>query len=160
MATQDSAVFLTDALEANRSGRLTDAQRYGLQEGLARKHSGLTGIVSRALDPLAKDVDAGEVSSIEGAITKSSESKEFGGNEGGTKYRITVANRQDGPQEFRSGRELWEFVPATGMVRLFFLPLRRWAVNLELLPPAPAVAVSNDDFKDLAAGLHRGAEGR
>ena len=94
-------------------GTVPGGQRDGLQEGLGRKHSGLTGIISRAVDPLAKDVDAGEVSSIEGAITKSSESKEFGGNEGGTRYRITVANRQVGQQEFRSGRELWEFAPAT-----------------------------------------------
>jgi hypothetical protein len=64
------AVFSAEALDANRNGQLSGGQRREIQAGLDRKHSRLTGLVGRAFDPLAKDLQAGYVESIEGAIRK------------------------------------------------------------------------------------------
>ena len=49
-----------------------------------------------------------------------------------------MANRQAGNLEFRTDQDLYEFAPDAGMVRLFYLPRSRWAVNIELLPDVPA----------------------
>jgi hypothetical protein len=54
------------------------------------------------------------------------------------RYRIQVANREAGNREFRCSREIYEFAPDAGMVRLYYLPRSPWVVNLELLPDAPA----------------------
>jgi hypothetical protein len=133
------AVFSAEALDANRNGQLSAGQRRELQAGLGRKHSGLTGLVGRALDPLAKDLQAGCVESIEGAIRKRPPQSMYGGTAPiAYRYRVLVANREVGSQEFRCSREIYEFAPDAGMVRLFYLPRSPWVVNLELLSAAPA----------------------
>lgn len=129
------AVFSAEALDSNRNGQLSAGQRRELQAGLHRKHSGLTGLVGRAFDPLAKDLQAGRVESIEGAITKKPPQSLFGGTAPvAYRYRVLIANREAGNQEFRCSREFYEFAPDAGMVRLFYLPRSPWVVNLEFLP--------------------------
>jgi len=49
-----------------------------------------------------------------------------------------VASRLAGNQEFKSDKDFYDSAPSNGMVRLFYLPQSRWAVNFELLPDAPA----------------------
>lgn len=132
------AVFSAEALDANRNGQLSAGQRRELQAGLGRKHSGLTGLVGRTFDPLAKDLQDGRVESIEGAITKRPPQSLFGGTAPiAYRYRIQVANREVGNQEFHCSREMYEFAPDAGMVRLFYLPHSPWVVNLEFMPDAP-----------------------
>ena len=63
-------VFSPEALDANRNGELSDDQRSELESGLDRKHSGLTGLIGRRLDPLADDVKTARVESIEGVATR------------------------------------------------------------------------------------------
>jgi hypothetical protein len=146
------AVFSAEALDANRNGQLSAGQRRGLQAGLGRKHSGLAGLVGRAFDPLAKDLQAGRVESIEGAITKRAPQSEFGGTAPiAYRYRVQVANRQAGNREFRCSKEFYEFAPDAGMVRLFYLPRSPWAVNLEFLPDAPAGALGEQGPAQAAA---------
>jgi hypothetical protein len=127
-------VFSADALGANRIGQLSSAQLSELKAGFHRKHSGLTGLVGRAFDPLSKDLKAGQVESIEGAITKERQRVNVGAAI--PRYRIAVASRDAGRQECRSPLDIYEFAPRTGMVRLFYLPYSRFIVNLELLPDA------------------------
>jgi hypothetical protein len=124
--------FVPDALDANRSGRLSASQVQGLRTGLDRKHTGLMGLVGRRFDRLAKDLDAGQVVSIEGAITKRMFSTGVASMP--SRHRIQVANRREGSQEYRCTADLYDFAPAVGMVRVFYLPRSRWVVNIEILP--------------------------
>ena len=54
-----SEVFSADALDANQNGRLSADQLRALETGIKSKHSGLTGLVGRAFDPLVKDAKTG-----------------------------------------------------------------------------------------------------
>jgi len=157
--------FLRDALAANRAGELSAQQRSELEAGV-RANLGVLVRVLRRSHPFAKDLAAGRVESIEGALTKSIGSNwDYAlasvltntprGNEP-TSYRISVANRQLGVQQFRCAEDVYEFAPEAGFVRLFYLPRSRWVVNLERLPDAP-VDVSQDGLErsvgDALAGL-------
>ncbi len=124
--------FFPDALEANRSGQLSASQLQGLQTAVDRKHTGLMGLVGRRFDRFAKDLDAGQIESVEGAITK----RTFSTGAGSTpiRHRIRVANRQDGNQEYHCSLDVYDFAPPVGMVRVFYLPRSRWVVNIEILP--------------------------
>jgi hypothetical protein len=125
------ASFLPDSLDANRSGQLSARQVQGLQAGMDYKHSGLMGFVGRRFDRFAKDLDAGEVDSIEGAISKRAISIDAGSMP--SRHLIGVANRQDGTQEYRCTADIYDFAPSFGMVRVFYLPRSRWIVNIEIL---------------------------
>lgn len=136
-----------DALEANRAGRLSEEQRKDLQTDVERSAGGMVGRMLRRTTRLAKDVRAGRVESIEGAITKSM-GVDWDYIVAGTQstaptsYRISVANRQDGDQQFRCSQGVYDAVPDAGMIRLFYLPTSRWVVSFELLPGPPVEDVS------------------
>jgi len=154
-------VFLADALDANRGGRLSEGQRRQLQEGLDFKHKGLLGSVARGFDRLAKDLEAGRVENVEGAITKRlGPSALLLGSTPWTSYEIRVANHQAGSQAFHTSRELHEHVPDAGFVRLFYLPRSRWVVNLERLPDPPVSDVSMQSAKEAVGGLAKALKAR
>jgi hypothetical protein len=149
-----------EALEANRQGRLSEAQRERLRAGMEYKHSGLWGRLTRGFDPLVKDAEAGEVEMIEGAITKR---QDWIGNPvrmtdvhpQSPTFVIAVANDEAGTQQFLASRDAYDAAPSMGWVRLFYLPRSRHVVNLELLDRPPREEVSRDgmhkvlsDFRD------------
>jgi hypothetical protein len=129
-------VFLADALDANRSGRLSPEQVHGLETWLGAIHEGVSGLVGRQLDPLAWDVKAGKVETIEGAMTRENNPWKDG-DEFNPVYRVRIANRETGNREYRAGKEIWTFVPDAAMVRAYYLRRSRRIVNVELLPDAP-----------------------
>jgi hypothetical protein len=165
-------VFYADAIDANRRGELTDAQRRNFRaEANADRRSALglaavflaiavlVGVfasatappVTRAvitivsvlltaiiglraifgLDALTRDVRAGRVRSIEGAIGKRG-SLVLRRNPGNTKV-IQVGN-----QRFQVGPSRYQQLPDAGDVRLYYLPRSRKFVNLERIERAPA----------------------
>lgn len=138
------------ALAANRNGRLSDAQQRQLEAGVRARHTGITGLVGRHFDSRLKDVEAGAVQSIEGAITKQTRQVDAGGGLPGLRYYINVANRQDGVQRYRCIGELFEYAPEAGFVRLYFLPRSRWAVNVERID-GPAADATPADLERAAA---------
>lgn len=101
----------------------------------------ILGLALRRLSPLGRDVQAGRVCSIEGTITKEVGTgflyaitnllADAHRTREPTSYRIWIADRELGSREFRSAKNIFEFAPAAGVVRLFYLPRSRWAVNLE-----------------------------
>lgn len=97
---------------------------------------------------MAKDVRAGRVESIEGAIRKRAGTDAIYALRGPaaspapTSHLIWVANRQAGDQQFDSPQAIYEAAPEAGMVRIYYLPTSRWVVNLELLPDPPVEDVS------------------
>ena len=98
-----------EALEANRAGRLSDPQRRELDAAARQHHAGVMGLALRRFLPLGKDVQAGRVESIEGAVTKRMGidiDYVLAGTEGTapTSYRISVASRELGNQEFRTSQ--------------------------------------------------------
>lgn len=132
---------MPEAVGANRAGRLGVEQCRELKAAMKRNGGSIVGLAIRRVGPLARDVQAGRVHSIAGAITK-----EVGTDficlltnlriaaqrtSDPTSYRIWVAERELGYQEFRSPKSMFEFAPMAGLVRLFYLPRSRWAVNLE-----------------------------
>ena len=160
-ASMTDMVFLADALDANRSGQLGEGQLRELQSGLDFKHKGLLGSVVRGFDRLAKDVEAGQVENVEGAITKRlGPSALLMGSTPWTSYEIRVANRQAGSQAFHSSREIHEHAPDVGFVRLFYLPRSRWVVNFECLPDPPVSDVSMQSAKQALGGLAKALKGR
>ncbi|MGO9955894.1 MAG: hypothetical protein ACLP50_07900 [Solirubrobacteraceae bacterium] len=93
------------------------------------------------------------MASIEGAVTK--KILMFSGISDSTTppaYRIWVANRELGKQEFNSPEDLYESAPSAGMVRLFYLPLSRHVVNLECLPDAPVDDISPATVRQVLVG--------
>ena len=138
-------VVSADGLDANRSGQLTVEQQHRLRDGLDRKHSGLTGLIGRAADPLVKDLKAGRVDNSEGAATKSTQTMGYGVGSAGVVYRIQVANRERGTQELRSPKDIYDVAPDAGMVRLCYLPRSRWVVNLERLPGPPVHSITGEE---------------
>ena len=134
-------VFLPDAVDANRAGWLGVQQCRELKGAMNRSAGRIVGVAIRRVSPLARDVRAGRVYSIEGTITKevgtgflSLLSNRLTGGQptrGPASYRIWIADRKLGNQEFRSAKNMFEFAPVAGLVRLFYLPRSRWAVNLE-----------------------------
>ncbi|MFL5829131.1 MAG: hypothetical protein ACJ76X_04380 [Solirubrobacteraceae bacterium] len=131
-----SEVFSADALDANQNGRLSADQLRALETGIKSKHSGLTGLVGRAFDPLVKDAKAGRVERVEGAGRKRQTSTAGSAASGGydTHRYLRIANREAGDQQFGCPKDIFEFAPDTGMMRLFYLPASRLVINLELLP--------------------------
>jgi hypothetical protein len=81
------------------------------------------------LDALTRDVRAGRVQSIEGAIGKRG-SLVLGRNPGGTKVL------QVGNQRFQVGPTRYRELPDAGHVRYYYLPRSRKFVNLERLESA------------------------
>jgi hypothetical protein len=143
-----------DSLAANRAGRLSPSQQTDLRDALRNRNSGLWGRIRSAWDPLTKDVSAGRVDAIEGAISKRSwygEDLLFHTPETvSTKsYRISVANRQDGKQAFRAARNVYDSAPSAGWVRLFYLPLSRLVVDFEPLPHAPSEELTPDGVRNV-----------
>jgi len=151
-----------ESLEANRAGRLSPRQRADLQNALRNRNSGLWGRIRSTWDPLTKDVSAGRVDVIEGAISKRSWSGEDllfhnSGTVVPRSYRIAVANRQDGKQEFRAARDVFDSAPLAGWVRLFYLPVSRLVVDFEPLHRPPSEDLTPDGVRNVirAAGEAR-----
>ena len=118
------AAFALDALEPNRAGQLSAKQRTALEAAVRHNLDRVLGRALRRSYPLAKDLDADRVESIEGAVTKrigsnwdyvlgSALANTQRGNEP-MSYRISVASRQLGVQEFRSGRTYMTSHPTRG----------------------------------------------
>jgi hypothetical protein len=133
----NGAAFSPESLDANRSGLLSDWQRSTLKNVLSTRHSGLAGLVGRAVDPMARDVQDGWVQVIEGALAKPPPEQAPYGNMP-SRHFLRVSNRTAGIQQFRCARDIYDFAPDAGMVRLYYLPRAAHCVNLELLPAAPA----------------------
>lgn len=133
-----AAVFSAESLDANRNGQLSDWQRRALRNGLGWRHSGLTGLVGRAVDPVARDVEAGFVQYMDGAMRKLPPQQQYGNLP--ARHFLEVGNRTAGVVRFRCSREIYNFAPDAAMVRLYYLPRSAHVVNLELLPVAPVGA--------------------
>ncbi len=130
--------FSADALGANRAGRLSPGQLRDLHANVRYHRSGLIRYLLHSRDAFARDVASGLVESAEGAITKKIWQPSFAGeSDAPPSYQIWVASRLAGNQQFKSGNDFYDAAPGDGMVRLFYLPQSRWAVNFELLPDAP-----------------------
>ena len=82
------------------------------------------------LDPLAADLRAGRVDSVEGAVAKSL------GYTSGRSVSQTYFAEVDG-KRFTIHQRTYEALPAAGIVRLFYLPRSRRVVNFEQLPDRP-----------------------
>lgn len=146
------ALLYEQALEANRAGRLDDEQRREIEAGLRARHSGLTGLVSMRVDTRSRDLKAGVVESVEGAITKRTMTRASGESEPGTIYMLELANRQDGVRRYRCIGELYELVPQNAFVRLYYLPRSRWAVNVERVD-APVPEATDENFRETIGRL-------
>lgn len=139
---------LNVALEDNRAGELSAAQRRELRAAVHWHTEGMLGIALRRLHPLARDLKAGYVASVEGAVRK-----RLGvdlhplvvapDSTAPTAFRIWVANRGLGNQEFQTSQDVYDVVPEAGQVRLFYLPRSRWVVNIEPLADSPVDASSD-----------------
>lgn len=162
------SVFAPDALDANLGRALSAEQRRELESAVRRNPGRILSRALRRSYPLANDLEAGCVESIEGAVTKrigsnwdyilgSILANTQRGNEP-TSYRISVANREHGVQEFRSDQDVYAFTPDAGMVRLFYLPQSRWVVNLERLPDLP-VDVSQGGLERSVSDVLAGSTG-
>ena len=196
---RDALPLHPEALDANRAGRLTDAQLAGLQRydrgprgnhlwvavfcvilavvlfrstspaprAWLRPYAGVAallvaaGLVLRTLGiggRLARDLRAGRVEAVDGAITKIHDSS--GGSSAGSAYNaLQVAG-----QRFPVLRGTYAAAPDAGIVRLYYLPTSRHVVNLERLPdrPLPAGALESplDVLKSLGGSLgSRGVAG-
>ena len=130
--------FSAGALDANRAGRFGPDQLRDLEASVRYRRRGLVGRLLHSGDAFAQDVASGQVASVEGAITKKIVQSSYGGEgEAPPSYRIWVASRQAGNQQFKSGAEFYDSAPDDGFVRLYYLPQSKWAVNFEWLPDAP-----------------------
>lgn len=119
--------FSAGALDANRAGRLGPDQLHDLQASVRYRRRGLVGHFLHSGDAFAQDVASGQVASVEGAITKKILQSSCGGDgEAPPSYRIWVASRQAGNQQFKSGAEFYDSAPDGGFVRLFYLPKSKW----------------------------------
>ena len=123
---------MPDALDANRNGQLSPQQVQTPRTWLSSIHGGISGLIGRQVDPLAWDVKAGKVETIEGAMTRDQNPWSFN-NEFNPVYRVRIANRETGQRLYRAGKEIWEFVPEAAMARAYYLPRSRRIVNVELL---------------------------
>jgi hypothetical protein len=132
--------YSVDALAANRAGQLSPDQTRHLRGAVQERSSGVFGYVVHRHDSFAKDVAAGKLDSIEGAITKKVRGGRANMNEPpDALFELWVANRTDGNQHFKSFKQLYRSAPSAGFVRLFYLPKSRYAVNWELIDTAPDV---------------------
>ena len=147
------AAFQPEALAANQGGQLSDPQRDHLKDMLAMQHGGLAGLVGRAVDPIAWDVKAGRVESIEGAILKQIVPAAFGaGLPGQVRRELRLTKLDGGRVNYFTSAPLHEYAQDASMVRLFYLPRSHWVVNLERLPdPAPA-ATTGRSAVEIAQG--------
>lgn len=151
------ATGFPDAVDANRSGRLSEQQLRELEAGVRHRSRGLVRHLLHSHDSFAQDVEGGRVESIEGAITKEIDRHTpYIDNESvPPDYRLSVSGRQAGSQVFSTTRELYESAPYGGHVRLYYLPRSRFAVNLELLPDAPVGDISLNSVKRVLADQFR-----
>lgn len=174
------ASFSAEALQANREGCLTDAQRRDVQlEVDQRRHGGGFFVVTFAAAPwrpMAEDLRSGHVVSIEGAITKDHRGKgdeprgpgadaQPGwqlGDDLGRVRSIQVNNRALGEQAVMCHEPLFHSAPQAGMVRVFYLPRSRWAVNFEQLPDPPIgdEELSREGVRNALRELKSGWRGR
>jgi hypothetical protein len=131
--------FSVGALGANRPGQLSPGQLRDLHASVRYRSKGLVRHLLHSHDAFARDVANGRVESAEGAITKKiwQPGDLTGESDAPPSYEIWVASQLAGNQQFKSGQDFYDFAPSDGMVRLFYLPQSRWAVNFELLPDAP-----------------------
>jgi hypothetical protein len=130
-------VFAGDAVETNRNGQLTREQASEVEGMLDRRHGGITGLIGRALDPIAKDLREGRVETIEGPARDKPPSDNSWRGDVGTHYRIQIANSDVGTEIFRSPKAIFEFARLPSALRLYYLPRSRWIVNAELLADPP-----------------------
>lgn len=189
----DRSPFPQDALEANRSGRLTDQQRRnvramsrGLRKGELQFAAVITVIgllvwfaagpakyatvkpligigcliiagflVVRSFlgaDSITADLRSGRVDSVEGAITKRITRSESRGSSMETHYFDVEGKR------IEVSRAAYDAAPDAGFVRVYFLPRRKWLVNMERLPDRPmpggALGSPQEVVKSLATAMH------
>jgi hypothetical protein len=126
------SVFSPDSLEANRRGQLSSSQERDLRDRLDRWRGWGPAVLLVTRGGLSKDLREGRVLSDEGAIMRKDDSTQ--GDHVGGPYvdrSIRIGNRQQGTRRFHATKEIFEFTPSLGMVRLYYLPRSRWAVNLE-----------------------------
>jgi hypothetical protein len=133
-------VFTPDALDANRSGQLTPKQAEVVRNSIDNKHSGITGVVAaaaeRAASPRGRDLAEGRVESVEGPF-----SKRWWQNYGripGANYRFVITTREAGKREYVCWRDMYEWAPYAGTMRLYYLPRSKLVVNVENLSTGEA----------------------
>ena len=196
--TSDFGPFLTDALEVNRTGLLTDAQRRSITpaDSGGRGHDlyvaafcilvavviwkapvsagnewvrplvsagALLGAAVLVLRPaglatrrLRRDLRAGRVQSVAGAIRKSMDSN-WGALPQYRHHYLEVAG-----QQLVVSAHGYRAAPDAGIVRVFYLPASKRVVNFERLPDRPVSREMLDSPRELlktlgtAMGLHGG----
>ena len=133
-------VFTPDALDANRRGELTPEQAKAVRNSIDNKHSGITGLVAaaaeRAASPRGRDLAEGRVESVEGPFRK-----RWWQNYGripGANYRFVIETRETGRQEYVCWRDMYEWAPHAGTMRLYYLPRSRLVINVENLSTGEA----------------------
>ncbi len=103
-------------------------------------------------DPLSRDLAAGRVESVEGALGKRIENFSSSRGDGLSTYYFGVAGRS-----FEVGSVTYHAAPEAGIVRLYFLPRSHKVVNLERLADRPLPPGALDSpitlVKEVAAGL-------
>jgi hypothetical protein len=128
-----------DELAANRQGVLSGHQHEDLRRALEHRSAGLAGRLLHRHDDFALDVEGGQVAATEGMIRKAHNPAVS------QAARLTSADKAshqlviEGPggvQSFGAGVDLWGIAPASGPVRLYYLPRSRWAINLEPIADA------------------------
>jgi hypothetical protein len=133
------SAYPNSSLDANRAGRLGPDQMRSLQASVRYRSQGLVRHLLHANDAFARDVASGQVSAADGAFTKKVTQSNTGGVDSSAppSYRVFVASREAGNQEFKCDQQFYDRAPDSGLVRLYYLPQSRFAVNFELLPDAP-----------------------
>jgi hypothetical protein len=133
-------VFTPDALDANRRGELTPEQAQSVRKGIDDKHIGITGRVAaaaeRAASPRGRDLAEGRVESVEGPCRK----RWFQNNDliARPHYRFVIETRETGKQEYVCWRDMYEWAPQAGTMRLYYLPRSKLVVNVENLSTGEA----------------------
>jgi hypothetical protein len=127
---------MDEALDANRRGELGARQRQELRRRADYRESGLLRRLRRSSDPFAIDVGNGRVEAIEGAVSKHSANppqRSRSRRAEPAAYRIRIADGNGDEREFTATRGVFDAVPASGRVRLYYLPQSHSAINCEAL---------------------------
>jgi hypothetical protein len=104
-------------------------------------------LVAPAFDPLAADVRAGRVETVQGAVGK--RRVQSTGRIRGTRYYLNIGGRR-----LRTYLSAYDAAPDAGYVRAYYLPRTRRLVNLERLPNPPLPA-NPDEARDMFGRMAR-----
>ncbi|MGH2718646.1 MAG: hypothetical protein ACRDJU_08720 [Actinomycetota bacterium] len=136
-------------------------EHYGLPAFAYLIAVGMLVRAATGFDNITKDVRAGKVASVEGAITKRRVNPSNLSSGGGTSAEPSTLYYLDVQgQRLETGRNAFEAAPEAGIVRVYYLPRSKRVVNLEVLPdrPIPEGKSPIDSLKDYGRGMLSGGE--